>query len=147
MTQTSRIIQTPEDMESLTALLSNRAMPFTVAIKDGKHRTNNQNRLQHMWMAEAADQLKDQTSEDYRAYCKLHIGVPILRNCHEVFAEKYDRLIKPLPYEVKIEYMKEPIGFPVTSLMTTKQKGEYLDAVYQHLTGLGVKLTDPEDRE
>ena len=147
MASISRIIQNPEDLESLTALLSNKAMPYTVAIKDGKHRTNPQNRLQHKWMQEAADQLQDQDSEDYRAYCKLHIGVPILRNCHEVFAEKYDRLIKPLPYEVKIEYMKEPIGFPVTSLMTTKQKKQYLDAVHIHLTQLGVLLTNPEDKK
>ncbi len=98
-------------------------------------------------MQEAADQLQDQTSEAYRAYCKLHFGVPILRNAHDVFAEKYDRLIKPLPYNVKLEYMAEPIGFPVTSLMTTKQKKQYLDAVQIHLTGLGVLLTNPEDRQ
>jgi len=146
MSQTSRIITGQDEAESLQALLSNKVYPYTVAIRDGKHRTNNQNRLQYKWYQEAADQLQDQTAEDYRAYCKLHFGVPILRNCHEAFAEKYDRLIKPLPYEIKIEYMQEPLGFPVTSLMNTKQKKQYLDAVNTHLAGLGVLLTDPEAR-
>jgi hypothetical protein len=121
-------------------------MPYTVAIKDGKHRTNPQNRLQHMWMKEAADQLRDNDAEGYRAYCKLHFGVPILRNEDEDYRAKYDKLIRPLPYETKIEYMREP-GWPVTRVMTTKQKTEYLDAVHAHLSGLGVLLTEPDGRK
>mgnify|MGYP003661807364 CR=1 FL=1 len=144
MSQVSRIIQTPEDVIALQNLIKNRAIPYTIAIKDGKHRTPKQNRLQHMWYQEAADQLKDHTAEEYRAYCKLHFGVGILKNCHDVFAEKYDRLIKPLPYETKLEYMQEPIGFPITSLMNTKQKTQFLDAVHLHLTERGVQMTEPE---
>lgn len=147
MTQTSRIIQTPEDLESLTALLSNRAMPFTVAIKDGKHRTNNQNRLQHMWMAEASDQLKDQTAEDYRGYCKAHFGLPILIHENAEFAAAYETDIRPLSYELKLRLMKAPFDFGVTRLMTTKQKKAYLDAVHTFLTSRGVLLTEPEERK
>ena len=146
MPEISRIIQTPEDVLALERLIGNKALPFTVVIRDGKHRTNKQNKLQRMWMTEAAEQLQDQTAEDYRGYCKAHFGLPILINENAKFAEAYERDIRPLPYEMKLRLMKAPFDFGVTRLMTTKQKKAYLDAVYYHLTGLGVKLTGPEGR-
>lgn len=131
---------------ALQSLIKNKAMPFTVAIKDGKHRTNPQNRLQHMWMKEAADQLQDQSAEDYRGYCKAHFGLPILINENAEFAAAYETDIRSLPYEMKMRLMKAPFDFGVTRLMTTKQKKAYLDAVQHFLTGRGVKLTDPEEK-
>ena len=142
----SRIIKTPDDLDSLTALLSNKAMPFTVAIRDGLHRTNNQNRLQHMWFKEAAEQLNDQTAEDYRGYCKAHFGLPILIHENAEFAAAYETDIRPLSYELKLRLIKAPFDFGVTRLMTTKQKTAYLDAVHNFLTGRGVILTNPEEK-
>lgn len=63
--------------------------------EQGEERTSPQNRLQQMWHSQAADQLKDETAEEKRAYCKLHFGVPILRN-DEAFKADYDRVIKPM---------------------------------------------------
>ena len=40
--------------------------------------------------------------------------------------------------------MAVPIDLPVTRIMKTGQKKRYLDDVYDHFTGLGVRLTDPE---
>lgn len=105
-------------------------------------RSTDQNKLQRKWLLEAEAQ-GDQTAEEYRGYCKLHFAVPMLRWELPEFKEKYDRIVKPLPYESKLELMQEPLDFPCTRLMTKDQKSRYLDAIYQHFTGLGMHLTDP----
>ena len=112
--------------------------------EQGEERTNPQNRLQQLWHGEAADQLGDETAEQKRAYCKLHFGVPILRE-DDAFKADYDRVIKPMDYQTKLALMAEPFDFPVTRLMTVKQKKAFLDAIYQHYTGLGVRLSHPDD--
>lgn len=126
-------------------------MPFTrkdgtqiryrvIVEEDVLPRSLPQNALQHVWYDLAASQLKDGTDEDYRAYCKLHFGVPILRRDSDEFKSAYDRVIRPLPYELKLEAMKHPLDFPVSRLFNSRQTNEFLDAVYVHLTGLGVDL-------
>lgn len=109
-----------------------------------RHRTLDQNSLQHKWHMEAAQQLGEGTAEDYRAYCKLHFGVPILRAESPEFREQYDRIIRPLPYEQKLELMKAPIDFPVTRLMTVKQQSAFLDECQRYYMSQGVALTIPE---
>lgn len=114
-----------------------------VEVVPGKCRSLEQNRLQRLWLQEAGKQ-GDMSAEEYRGYCKLRLGVPILRRDSEVFREQYDRIIKPLPYEDKLQMMMEPLDFPITRLMSKNQKTEYLDAMYQHLRGLGFQLTEPD---
>lgn len=116
--------------------------PLTSA---NRRRTLDQNALQWKWHTEAAQQLRDQSAEDYRAYCKLHFGVPILRAEDAEFREQYNKTLLHLPYETKLELMKAPIDFPVTRLMTVKQKTAFLDAVCQYYMGLGVMLTMPKE--
>lgn len=121
------------------------AAGYLVTITEqGDERSAQQNRLQQLWHAEAAQQLRDETAEEKRAYCKLHFGVPILRS-DEAFRAHYDRVIKPMDYQTKLALMMEPFDFPVTRLMTVKQKTEFLDRIYQHYTGLGVQLSHPDD--
>ena len=108
-------------------------------------RSIDQNKLQRKWLLEAEAQ-GDHTAEEYRGFCKLHFAVPILRWELPEFKEKYDRIVKPLPYEAKLELMQEPLDFPCTRLMSKDQKTRYLDAVYQHFTSLGMRLTDPNLR-
>jgi len=139
---TTRIIRNDHDKQDVARLIGVRKPPFTVSIT--KKRTPEQNNLQRKWVIEAAEQLGEETAEGYRGYCKLHLGVPILRNENDEFREKYDKVIKPMPYETKLILMQEPFDFPVTRLMTTKQKARYLDAVYQYFRGLGVQLTEPK---
>jgi hypothetical protein len=117
---------------------------MTVNIKKGKDRTVAQNKLQRMWMLEAESQ-GDQTAEEYRAYCKLHIGVPILRSQDDDFKAAYDAVIRPLTYEQKLKAMMIPLDFSVSRLMTTKQFSEYSKKIYEHFTSKGIKLTDPDD--
>lgn len=104
-------------------------------------RSGEQNALSHVWYHEASEQLQEYTTEEERAYCKLHFGIPILRNDDEVFREKYDRIVRPLSYEQKLEIMAVPIDFPVTRLMKKKQMREYLDQVEQYFLGRNVQLT------
>ncbi len=108
--------------------------------RHGKARTNDQNRLQRLWLSEAEKQ-GDQTAEEYRGYCKLHFGIPLMRQQSEEFREKYDRIIRPLDYAQKLELMMEPFDFPVTRLMDTVHKSKYLDQMYQFFVGQGFALT------
>ena len=141
----TRILETEQDRQRLIKLIKAHKMPCTVTIKKGKDRTLEQNKLQRLWLNEAAEQLQDELAEDKRAYCKLHFGVPILRADDEKFCKAYDKIIRPLPYHQKLEMMKVPLDWPVTRLMTTKQKTQYLDKIYEHYTSLGVSLTQPKE--
>ena len=108
-------------------------------------RSLQQNRLQFTWHKEAGEQ-GDMTASEYRAYCKLHFGVPILRMEDDEFRAIYDEIIRPLAYEKKIALMIEPIDLPVTSRMTVKQKTQYLDKVNAFYASQGFRLTQPEDK-
>ncbi|MDE2021307.1 MAG: hypothetical protein KGJ13_13310 [Patescibacteria group bacterium] len=140
----TRLIETKSDIGALAHFLGSRKLPVTVTIESGKLRSYEQNRLQRLWVLEAEAQ-GDQTAEEYRGYCKLHFGVPILRSENDKFREAYDKHIRHLDYKTKLAMMMVPLDFPVTRLMTTKQKTRYLDVVYQHFTGLGMRLTEPSN--
>jgi hypothetical protein len=126
-------------------LLESGKTPVLEVRTESRKRTIEQNKLQRKWLLEAQQQ-GDMTAEEYRGYCKLHFGVPMLIHELEGFKEKYDRHIRYLPYETKIALMMEPFDFPVSRLMNTEQSTRYLDMVYQHLTGLGFVLTIPEKK-
>ncbi len=134
------------DLKHLVRTLEKRAMPYTVNVTRGLPRTNEQNKLQWKWMQELEEQ-GDMTAEEYRGYCKLHFGIPILREASEAYRESYDRIIRPLKYADKMELMMMPHDYPVTRLMTTKQKTRYLDAVFTHFLSEGFKLTLPENED
>lgn len=143
----THVIKSENDRAAIVFNIKMRDIPFTVDIRKGKHRSVQQNKLQRKWMQEIHDQLREQGTysdpEDVRGFCKLHFGVPIMRE-DSAFREGYDKIIKPLAYESKLEIMKEPLDFSVTRLMTTEQKTRYLDAIYKHFTDLGLRLTRPE---
>ena len=141
---TSRIVTSEYERRMFIKLVEGQKLPFTGSIASGKSRTWLQNKLQRKWMIEVSEQLGDRSPEDVRAYCKLTIGVPILRHENDDFCEKYDRIIKPLDYATKLEMMAEPLDFPITRMMTTKQKTEYLDTVLRHFSEQGVILTIPD---
>lgn len=139
-----RVIRDDIDKKLLLKFLEGQKPPFVVSIVKGKPRTVKQNKLQRLWMNEISEQLGDRTPEEVRGEVKLRHGVPILRAENELFCEKYDRLIKPLPYETKLEYMMMPLDFPVSRLMLTSQKTRYLDSIFKFFTEQGLKLTQPE---
>ena len=137
-------LHSPEEVSDAIHTLRQAKLPVTVTIKPGAPRSVEQNRLQRLWVNEAAKQLGDCTPEELRAYCKLHFGVTILRNESDDFRREYDRVVRPMSYEDKLAIMAIPLDLPVTRLMTTEQKARYLDAMYQHLTvERGCRLTEP----
>jgi len=138
------IVRLAEDRERLIDALKKAKLPFTAKLTRGTHRSLEQNRLQFLWMREAAEQDPSYTAEEHRAFCKLNFGIPIMRGEDDDFRRDYDEMIKPLHYEQKLRMMTSPFDFPVTSKMKTGQKKRYLDDVYVHFTELGVKLTEPD---
>lgn len=142
---TTRFVETESDRRLLLRFIEQQNLPCTVSIAKGGKRSLKQNRLQRLWLNEIAEQLGDLTPEDVRAYCKLTVGVPILRAENDTFRERYDAIIKPLPYEQKMALMMEPLDFPITRIMTTKQATAYLDGVHRHFSERGIVLTDPGD--
>ena len=139
---TTRIIETKRDLDLFTKLAENMALPFTITVTKGRKVSYEQHKLEHLWHLEASQQLQEYTADEYRGYCKAHFGIPIMCE-NEDYREAYDRIIRPLDYEKKIEMMQRPLDYPVTRLMTTKQKASYLDKIFIYYTGLGVVLTQP----
>lgn len=144
---TNRVVQNEHDRDMLVKLVAAHELPFTVSLTKGRQRSVEQNRLQRQWMNEISEQLGDMTPEEVRGYCKLTIGVPILRAENEAFAARYDEFVRPLPYENKCHFMMEPLDMPVTRIMTVKQKTQYLDDVARHFAEKGVVLTQPESEK
>jgi hypothetical protein len=140
---TSRTVRTPADLASFVALLKSRKLPITVSVVSGRPRSLDQNALAHKWTSEIAEQLGDHTPEDVRGYCKLTMGVPILRAENEKFRDVYDKHVRDLPYERKIAMMKEPLNMRITRLMTVTQMTAYLDHMHRHFSEQGCRLTDP----
>lgn len=134
------------DTSQVINYINNQTGKITVTIEKGHNgkRSTNQNKLQRLWINELASQ-GDMTAEEYRAFCKLHIGVPILRNENEKFRQSYDEHMKWRDYQEKLRFMAEPFDFPVTRLMTVKQHKKFLDELYICFTSQGFKLTDPEN--
>lgn len=114
---------------------------LTVSVAEGKSRSLDQNAISHAWYEQVARELREDTALAVKCFCKLHFGVPILRLADEDFRAKYDRAVKPMAYEDKLTLME---WFPVTSLMTTPQLSQYLEAMQKHYSGHGVWLQFPE---
>jgi hypothetical protein len=135
-----------EDRDRLFKMLSEIDLEYPVDVqikKAKKDRTLQQNRMMWQWWRDAEEQ-GDMKAWEYRAYCKLHFGVRILQRDSLEYREKYQRIIRPMAYEQKLELMVEPFDFPVTSAMTVKQHSEFLDKTAQHLRELGIHLTAME---
>ena len=114
-----------------------------VSVKTGKARSLNQNAIAHAWYEQIARELREDTPLGIKNFCKLTIGVPIMRAEDEEFRELYDLVIRPLPYERKIAAMN---AWPVTSLMTKPQLSQYLETMQEAYRGK-VRLEFPEQHE
>jgi hypothetical protein len=142
LTMPTKIIREPIHVEAMANMLRGRKLPITVTWTQGAPRSTAQNRLAQRWFTDIAAQLGDQTHEDVRAECKLRFGVPILRAENDAFRISYDRVIKALPYEQKLDAIKA-FDLPVTRLMTVKQMTAFMDEMQRHWSAQGVRLTDP----
>jgi len=136
-----RILDNEADVADFVRFLGNLKLPVTVEWVQGRDRTRDQNALQWLWATEAAQQLGDRTAAEMQGEWKLRHGVPILREDSAAFRETYDRTIKPLPYEQKLEAMR---FIDVTSIMKVRQMVRYLDTVQRECLENGLRLTDPD---
>lgn len=121
---------------ALVREISTLPLPFRVEVKSGE-RSVDQNALSHRWYAQIWTQGRELNTVQARRFCKLHFGVPIMRANDDTFRSGWDRLIKPLPYETKLEIMD---WWPVTSLMSTTEMREYLTMMQTHFGPKGVIL-------
>ena len=113
-----------------------------------KHnRSEMQNRTVFMWYREIAKDKGDETATEVRPYCKLHYGVPILREDNDDFREDYDQIVRPLSYENKLKIMVEPLDLPVTRIMSVDQMQRYMEEVEKYGYSFGVELTIPNEGE
>lgn len=135
-----RHITNSAELEAFQQFLGSLTMPFTVEWTQGRDRSLEQNRLQFLWARETAEQRGDTTAEEVRLDWKLRHGVPIMRAASIEFSQTYDRCIKPLPYEMKVQAMRI---VEVTSLMNVRQMVAYLDAVERECLEQGLVLTAP----
>lgn len=141
---TTRSVKNVDELALFKVYLDGRKLPFTVEVTDGRDRSSEQNRLSHKWYKEISEQ-SGEAVEDVRARCKLEIGVPILREASEAFRKTYDKVLKPLDYEDKIESVRGT-DMAVTRLMNVTQMTEYMDEVFRRHAEFGIVLTVPEDR-
>lgn len=103
-------------------------------------RSLSQNDISHAWYEQVAMELREDSALGVKCESKLHCGVPILRAEDSEFRAVYDAVIRPLPYELKLEAMKQ---WPVTSLMTKPQMSQYLDGLVEYWNRKGVTLIRP----
>ena len=139
----TKVIREPAHVIALANLLAGCKLPITITWTQGAARSHAQNRLAQRWFTDIATQLGDRTHEDVRAECKLTIGVPILRAENEAFRLSYDRIMKHLPYEAKLEAVKA-FDLPVTRIMSVKQMTAFMDEMQRRWSAQGIRLTDPE---
>lgn len=112
-------------------------LPFQVELVQGDDRSLAQNRTSWKWFTEIGKS-EGMTAEEVHRDCKAYVGVPILIRDNQDFAETYNRCIRPLPTETKLEAMDL---IDVTKIMTTRQMAEFMEGVrnrYPH-----VELTEP----
>lgn len=113
-----------------------------VNTKAGKDRSLDQNAISHCWYEQLARENKENDALGWKAFCKLHFGVAILRHGDSEFKAFYDASLKLLTYEQKLESMK---FVPVTSLMTKEMLSKYLEAMQSHFIEQGIMLKFPEN--
>lgn len=140
----TKVLKEASDIEGLSRFIAARGkFPMTITITQGAPRSDLQNRLAQRWFTDISRQLGDQSHDYVRAFCKLTIGIPILRAENEAFKAQYDRVLKHLSYEEKLEAVRV-FDLPVTRLMSTKQMTQFMDEMQRYWGEKSVRLTDPE---
>lgn len=105
-------------------------------------RSLDQNAVIHCWYEQMGRELREDSAQGWRRYCKLHHGVPILRAEDADFREFYDAALKDtFTYEQKLKAMDI---LPVTRLMSVAQLSAYMEALQDDFRPRGVTLVVKE---
>lgn len=135
-----------EAITRLTAMYRERKY-VVVSLRPGKDRTLDQNALWFAMYQRIAQMTQIGDVEDARRYCKLHLGVPIMRKASEDFRHAWNVSFLMLTYETKLELMGPcalfgPDGFPVTRLFDRAQGIAYTDKIAAEFEPKGVVFDD-----
>lgn len=102
-----------------------------------------QNSLFYALYGQVATQKGDESSDEIKAYCKYHFGLPIVCGADPEYAALLKNAIRSdLDYETKMKIVDR---LPVTSLMDTKQGSEYIDRIIRHYSQQGLCLMHPSE--
>jgi len=128
-----------EAISRLTAMFRDKKY-VVVSLRPGKDRTLDQNALWFAMYQRIAEMTNMGDVEDARRYCKLHVGVPIMRKADAAFRDGWNRVFLNLDYETKLELMGPcamfgPDGFPVTRLFNRAQGIAYTDQIVAEFAG------------
>lgn len=118
-----------------------------VSMRPGKDRTLDQNALWFAMYQRIAQMTQMGDVEDVRRWCKLHLGVPIMRRSDVDFFNAWNRSFLHLTYEEKLHLMGPcnlfgPDGFPVTRLFNRAQGIAYTDKIVAEFSARGVVFSD-----
>lgn len=118
-----------------------------VSMRPGKDRTLVQNALWFAMYERIAKSTEMGDIEDVRRYCKLHLGVPIMRAGCAEFRTGWAESFIHLDYDVKLRLMGPcamfgPDGFPVTRLFDRAQGCQYTDRIVEEFAPRGVHFAD-----
>lgn len=139
----TRILRNQSDIDGLARFLASNPLPVTVSVTKGAKRSTQQNRTAAMWYGQIGQEYGE-TQGAVKAQCKLRFGVPILERDNPAWVEKWQGFYAPLPYAARLVLFE---AIPVTSVFTTKQMSEYMDAVQREYRSQGIDLIDPEARK
>ncbi len=128
-----------EAITRLTAMFREKKY-VVVSLRPGKDRTLDQNALWFAMYQRIAEMTNMGDVEDARRYCKLHVGVPIMRKADVDFFNAWNRSFLHLTYEEKLHLMGPcnlfgPDGFPVTRLFNRAQGIAYTDQIVFEFAG------------
>ena len=135
------VVNSVETLQRALGLLRDGFMRhkyLRVSVKTGKQRSTEQNSHSHTWYEQCSRELPEFNAVQWKQFCKLHFGVPILRGEEEDFRAMYDEKLKHLPYETKFLLMS---WIPVTSIMTRAQLKQYEDDMQEYFSKRDVVLT------
>lgn len=108
---------------------------------DHQKRSVISNALQFHWYSEL-EQQGDQTSTEYRRYCKYHFGMALRAANDEFFTETMREILKKYTYEDRLKIMD---FVEVTSTFDRPTMTSYLKEIKNHYTPQGFILTNSDD--
>lgn len=139
-------VKLSEAITRLTAMYREKKY-VVVSLRPGKDRTLDQNAMFFSLYQRIAQMTQIGDVEDARRYCKLHIGVVIMRKSDPDFRDGWNRMFLNLDYEKKLELMGPcslfgADGFPVTRLFDRAQGIAYVEKIVEEFSGKGVVFDD-----
>lgn len=139
-------VKTKADAFKLIAHVAGLPFPFFVTVAKGEPpRTTQMNSTLHMWFGQIAKHYGDRDAVQVKGECHHRWGLAIKRRDTQ-WAWVWDRSCGALDYEKQCKALASGV-FQVSSSMSVKELGEYMDALFRHYTAEGVRLTDPEARK